>query len=67
MSVKFGEIDSSQILDNEYRINILERVIDILITENPKAAEKINITQVREDVVKDLQGKYPNSGIKLKG
>lgn len=31
MGAKFGEIDISQILDNEFRIGVLENVIDLLI------------------------------------
>lgn len=67
MGVKFGEIDSTQILENEYRINVLERVVDHLLTANPSTGDDLNIDEIRKNVIKDLQVKYPNSGIDLKG
>ena len=66
MGVKFGEIDVGQILDNEYRISVLERVIDVLLAANPSAASDVNIDEIRRNVLKELQKKYPNSGIELK-
>lgn len=31
MGIKFGEIDASQVLENEYRIQILERIIEKIL------------------------------------
>ena len=66
MAIKFGEIDATQILENEYRIGILEHVVNIIVQRAPGAAptreEMANITAV---VIKRLQEKYPNSGIGL--
>ena len=67
MGVKFGEIDAGQILDNEFRIMVLERVLDVLLAANPAAVVSLNIDVIRQDVVNELQEKYPNSGISLKG
>lgn len=66
MSIKFGEIDASQILENEFKIMTLERIIDRLIAADNAVASTIDIRQIREEVVRDLQKKYPNSGISLK-
>lgn len=66
MGIKFGEIDASQILENEFRITAIEKVIDVLIAANPSVATTINIRQIREEVVRELQKKYPNSGVSLK-
>lgn len=67
MGVKFGEIDAGQILDNEFRIMVLERVLDVLLAANPAAVASLNMDVLRQDVVNELQKKYPNSGISLKG
>lgn len=66
MGIKFGEIDATQILENEYRIGILEQIVYIIVQRAPGAAptreEMANITTM---VVKRMQEKYPNSGIGL--
>ena len=67
MGVKFGEIDAGQILDNEFRIMVLERVSDVLLVANPAAVASLNMDVIRQDVVNELQKKYPNSDISLKG
>jgi hypothetical protein len=67
LGVKFGEIDAGQILDNEFRIMVLERVLDVLLAANPAAVVSLNMDVIRQDVVNELQKKYPNSGISLKG
>ncbi len=67
MGIKFGEIDTTQILENEFRVMVLEKVIDRLIASNPAAAAQLNINQIRQEVVVELKKKYPNSGISLKG
>lgn len=67
MGVKFGEIDAGQILDNEFRIMVLERVLDVLLAANPAAVASLNMDVIRQDVVNELQKKYPNSDISLKG
>ncbi len=66
MGIKFGEIDSGQILDNEFRIMILESVVDRILQTNPAAFANLNMQDIRNKVVADLQKKYPNSGIGLK-
>ncbi len=70
MGIKFGEIDVSQILENEYRINVLERILDWILKNNSAFNHQLTpdiISQIRKDVIKDLQKKYPNSGIEIKG
>ncbi|GIU53721.1 hypothetical protein [Shewanella sp. KT0246] len=66
MGIKFGEIDSNQILDNEFRIMVLESVVDRILQTNPAAVANLNMQEIRNKVVADLQKKYPNSGIGLK-
>jgi hypothetical protein len=66
LGIKFGEIDASQILDNEFRILVLERVVDRLLAVNPASASGLDINAIRAEVVEILKKKYPNSGIGLK-
>jgi hypothetical protein len=70
MGVKFGEIDASQILENEYRIGVLEGIVDWILTNNTAFATQLSpgqLSQIRQSVVTRLQKKYPNSGIELSG
>ena len=67
MGVKFGEIDASQILENEFRIDVLQRIIDVLIQRNPaNVMTPADLDRIRREVVALLQEKYPHSGIALK-
>jgi hypothetical protein len=66
MAIKFGEIDATQILENEYRIGVLEHVVNIIIQRAPGAAPTTEeMAQIKNVVIKQLQAKYPNSGIGL--
>ncbi len=66
MGIKFGEIDAGQIIENEFRIMVLEKIVDLLIR---RSATTIvgpgDVQKIREEVVSQLQKKYPNSGISL--
>ena len=68
MGARFGEIDISQIVDNEFRIGVLENIIDLLIRKNPelKGFTQIEVESIREQVANTLKNKYPNSGIEYK-
>ena len=69
MGVKFGEIDSGQIIENEYRIMVLEKIVETLARKMPitgSALSEKEVTQIRTETVEQLQKKYPNSGISLK-
>lgn len=68
MGIKLGEIDSGQILDNEFRINVLEIVLDKILQKNPNI---IGLTQneledIRVSVANNLKRKYPKAGIEYK-
>jgi hypothetical protein len=69
MSIKFGEIDANQILENEYRIGVLERILDWILANNTAFVKPLTpevISQIQQDVARDLKKKYPNSGIEIK-
>lgn len=68
MGIKFGEIDAIQILQNEYRIMVLERLLEEIAHRNlhlnmPTPDE---LDRIREQVVKRLKQKYPKSDIEFK-
>ncbi|HVY36160.1 MAG TPA: hypothetical protein VG982_02710 [Candidatus Paceibacterota bacterium] len=67
MGIKFGEIDSSQILENEFRIGVLEKLLEFLMNNNPNLnrPSQPEIDNIRNSVVELLKKKYPNSGISL--
>ena len=69
MGIRFGEIDSGQILDNEFRIGVLERILAWIVDNNCNLAQPTeqSIQEIRKSVLGKLQEKYPKSGISYKG
>lgn len=68
MGIKFGEIDSTQILDNEYRSKLVEKLVMWLFANNAtviKTPSNEEFQKIQEEVLRELQRKYPNSGVKL--
>ncbi|WP_370425273.1 hypothetical protein [Tenacibaculum dicentrarchi] len=68
MGIKFGEIDASQILDNEFRLGVLERLLEGMLNANPnlKKPTTEELQNIRKQVIDELKKKYPNSGIEFK-
>ncbi len=68
MAIKFGEIDVTQILDNEYQVRVLARIVEWMKVQNPnlKMPDLDELTQIRKAVVEELQTKYPSSDIKYR-
>ena len=69
MGIKFGEIDSTQILKNEFKIGYLEKIIKQIMNDNPglNTPSQEDIEEIHKKVIEDLKEKYPNSGIEYKG
>ena len=67
MGIKFGEIDSNQILVNEFRIGVLEKLLEEILNSNPdlKKPSEENVKRIMKMVVDDLRKRYPNSDVKL--
>jgi hypothetical protein len=65
MSIKIAGIDLfSQGLDNEYRISILERILDKIVSNNPNIKiTKDEIDDIKKTTLLSLQKKYPEAGI----
>ena len=68
MGVKFGEIDADQILENEYRVGVLEQLVDWMLNNGTfkRNLAPDELRKMRQSVVDRLQKKYPNSGIVLR-
>lgn len=67
MGAKFGEIDIMQILENEFKISVLERIIDhILLHLPPGSLTQSDLANIRTKALEAMQQKYPNSNIQLK-
>jgi hypothetical protein len=69
--MQIGNINlPSEIIQHEYRIGVLEQVVDRILRNFPRIGgliSEIEMMQIRKDVVAQLQRKYPESGIKLEG
>lgn len=66
MSIKIAGVDLfSQGLDNEFRITVLEKVVDKILSKQPTILSKDEYSQIRKEVVANLQKKYPEAGIQL--
>jgi len=69
MGVKFGEVDANQILVNEYRIQVLEGIVQWILTNNSAFVKDLTdqeMRDIRQKALRSLQEKYPKSGIELR-
>jgi len=68
MGIKFGEIDANQILQNEFRIGVLEKLLEWTLNNSPMTRPSLKeIKEIKKSVIMQLQQKYPKSGIEYKG
>lgn len=67
MGIKFGDVDSTQILDNEFRVKFVAQLLEWLFNNNPelKKPSQEEVKALQEIVIKEMQKKYPNSDLKL--
>lgn len=67
MSIKIAGVDLfNQGLDNEFRISVLEKIIETILSKNPNILSNKQLKEIKINVVKSLQTKYPEAGIELK-
>lgn len=68
MGIKFGEIRSEQILENEFRIGVLEGLLEWIINNNETLNKPAidDIRTIKGEKVATLKLKYPKSKIELK-
>ena len=66
MSIKIAGVDLfNQGLDNEFRISVLEKIVETILSKNPNNLSNKQLKEIRLNVVKSLQTKYPEAGIEL--
>ena len=65
MSIDFGGIKSEQIIENEFRIMVLENIVEQLLKKKELSFTNFDISVIKAQVIAILQKKYPNSGIDL--
>lgn len=65
--IKFGEIDATQILDNEYKIKLIMYILGYILdnNQNINKPSQEQIEKFKEKCVNEMKTKYPNSGISL--
>lgn len=68
MGIKFGEVDSGQIIENEFRIGVLEKLLEYILDRNTNIIKPTDemVNEIRNSVIEVLKKKYPNSGIERK-
>ena len=65
MSISVGGINLVDgVIDAQYRIAVLEKIVDHLATRMPPGAlTQADIDRYQQEALADLQRKYPNAGI----
>ncbi len=66
MSIKIGDFDiTNQLLDNEFRIGVLEKLLEKIINNNKNLNIPTvqDVENIRQETASNLKKKYPNSGI----
>jgi len=64
-----ANVDISQIVENEFRIGTLERILDKLIEKNKFKIDGLSqdeVEKIRKDVAQNLNNKYPGAGLEYK-
>lgn len=65
MGIKFGEIDTAQIIDNEYRAKVIEELVKLIIGKNNlQGPTEEEMEEIKDKVIEGLKKRYPNSGVK---
>jgi hypothetical protein len=69
MSISYGGIDlTDSVINAEFRLGVLERVIDRLVRAAPPGTlTDAMVAEIRKQVITDMQRKYPQAGITQKG
>ena len=69
MGLKFGGLDIGQMIENDFRISVLEHLLESILRTNEGRIippSKREIDEIRQKVFKDLQERYPNSKLSMK-
>ena len=67
--MKLGGLDIGQIIENDFRISVLEHLLEWILKTNEGRIippSKQVVDEIRQKVFKDLQGRYPNLDLSMK-
>ena len=65
MGISIGGVNLfQQSLDNEYRITILEKILEKIVNKKPDILSENDIQAIKSEALVFLQNKYPEAGIK---
>ena len=69
MNPTFGQIDATQIIENEFRIGILEGILEWMVENNPDLVgpNQQTLDQIKRAVFEELAAKYPEAGLIFNG
>ena len=66
--ISIGGIDLvKQGIDNEYRIIVLEKIVERILNKSPGIISQEEVTAIRDAAIAQLSVKYPLAGITKKG
>lgn len=67
MSLRIGEIDIvQQTLESEFQIERLLRIVELIVNKADIKISHAELDGINNTVLKNLQRKYPHSGISFK-
>jgi len=68
MSIKISGVDAVQIVENEFRIEVLDILLKWIIEQNPNMTKPSlqDIKNIQSIVYDKLKKKYPNLSLELK-
>ena len=65
MSISVGGIDlAAGVIDAQYRIAVLEKIVEHMARRMPGTISQEVIKQLQEEALAELQKRYPDAGIK---
>lgn len=56
-----GGMTVPDLIRNELRLSIVEKALKVLLEENPEMRALLDLQKIRNEALKDLKEKYPDS------
>ncbi len=67
MGISIGGINLVDgIIDAQYRIATLEKIVEHLVRQNPRAISEADVKRYQQEALHDLRKRYPDAGIQQK-
>ncbi len=52
------------VLDSQYRIAVLERIVELMVRRSPGTIQQAEVERIRDEIFADLQKRFPEAGIR---